>query len=49
MIVSFGVYRYFQNEQYTFYLNHGFTKRELMGKVALINCTIALILYLIFY
>jgi len=49
MIISFGVYRYFQNEQYTFYLNHGFTKRELMGKVMLINCTIALVLYLIFY
>lgn len=38
------VYRQFQNEQYYFYLNHGYTKTELMTKVFAINLSIALAL-----
>lgn len=48
-LISFMIYRYYQNDQYYFYLNHGFTKKELMFKVFMINFTIAFILYLLFY
>lgn len=48
-VISFMIYRYFQNDQYYFYINQGFTKKELMVKVFMINLTIGLILYLIFY
>jgi hypothetical protein len=44
-LISFFVYRQFQNEQYYFYLNQGYSKNELMFKVFLINFIIALILY----
>ena len=47
-LISFFVYRQFQNEQYYFYLNHGYSKNELMLKVFSINFIIALILYFIF-
>ena len=48
-LFSFLIYRYYQNDQYFFYLNHGFTKKELMVKVFMINFTISFILYLVFY
>jgi hypothetical protein len=47
ILISFIIYRYYQNDQYYFYLNHGYTKTELMFKVFMINFTIALILFLI--
>jgi len=48
-LISFFVYRYFKNDQYYFYLNQGFTKKELMFKVFMINFTISFIVYLVFY
>ena len=48
MLITFVVYRQFQNEQYYFYLNHGYTKTELMTKVFAINLSIALFLFIIF-
>lgn len=47
MLITFMVYRQFQNEQYYFYLNHGYTKTELMTKVFGINLSIAVLLFLI--
>lgn len=47
MLISFMVYRQFQNDQYYFYLNQGYTKTELMTKVFGINLSIALLLFLI--
>lgn len=46
-LFSFMIYRYYKNDQYYFYLNHGFTKTELMLKVFLINFSISLIIYFI--
>ena len=47
VLISFMTYRYFQNDQYYFYLNHGYTKNELMFKVFIINFLIASLLFLI--
>lgn len=47
MLITLMVYRHFQNEQYYFYLNHGYTKTELMTKVFVINLSIALLLFFI--
>ncbi|MCW3102687.1 MAG: hypothetical protein JWO09_1127 [Bacteroidetes bacterium] len=46
-LISFIVYRQFQNAQYYFYLNHGYTKAELMAKVFAINLSIGLLLFII--
>ncbi|MCW3071807.1 MAG: hypothetical protein JWO44_1697 [Bacteroidetes bacterium] len=47
ILISFLIYRQFQNQQYYFYQNQGYTKTELMAKVFTINFSIALILFLI--
>ena len=47
ILISFMVYRQFQNEQYYFYLNHGYTKTELITKVFAINLSIAVLLFVI--
>lgn len=47
ILISFVIFRYFQNEQYYFYLNQGYTKAELMIKVFIINLLIALFLFLL--
>ncbi len=33
MLISFIIYRYYKNDQYYFYLNHGFTKKELIKDI----------------
>ena len=48
VLISFFIYRQFQNEQYYFYLNQGYSKKELMFKVFAINFLIALTLYILF-
>ncbi len=46
-IISFAVFRYFQNDQYYFYLNYGYSKAGLMVMAFSINFFIALIVFLI--
>lgn len=47
VFISFITYRYFQNHQYYFYLNQGYTKNELMFKVFIINFLVATLLFLL--
>ena len=47
VLASFLAYRYFHNLQYLFYLNAGFSKKELMMKTALINISISIIMIII--
>jgi hypothetical protein len=47
ILVSFLVYRYFQDIQYLLYLNAGFSKRRLMLTTACINLLISILTTLI--
>lgn len=47
IVASFLGYRYFQNLQYLLYLNAGYSKKKLMLTTALINISIALVIFLL--